>query len=81
MLKRTWSLLLVLTLCAAPAAAFAPDRAANDSKASLVEWVWSGIARLLDLDDRDARDSRREGGKPRTTTAADDSGGHYDPNG
>lgn len=83
MLKRTWSLLLVLTLFAAPAAAFAPgrDHASSDDRASFVERVWSGIAQLLGLEGQGARELRREKRQPRTTTAADDSGGHYDPNG
>ncbi len=83
MLKRTWSLLLVIAMLAAPGAAFAaaPDRTAADDTPRLVEWVWSGIARLLGIGEEAPRESRRESGGPRAVTAADDAGGHFDPNG
>jgi hypothetical protein len=87
MLKRTWSLLLVLTLCAAPAAAFAPDRAANDrhlanERQSALQRVWCGLVRLLDLDGGARAGGRtRDADQPRRISAGDDLGGQVDPDG
>lgn len=85
MLKRSWCLLLVIALLATPGAAFAatPDRATPDRGPTLVERVWGGLVRLLDLDlDRDDRgDGIREPEGPRSVSANDDGGGHTDPDG
>jgi hypothetical protein len=83
MLKRTWSFLLVIALFAAPGAASAagPDRATTDRGPSLMERVWDGIVRLLDVDGDGFRERIREPGGPRSVTANDEGGGHIDPNG
>ncbi len=84
MLKRTWSLLLVVTLFAAPGAAFAaaPDRDAADRRPTVLERVWDGLVWLLDLDDERATESTREvADLPRSMSAGDDAGGQVDPDG
>jgi len=87
MLKRTWCLLLVVTLFAAPGTVFAaaPDRApdrAADRQASLLERVREGLLWLLDLDDERATGRTREvADLPRSISAGDDGSGHIDPNG
>jgi hypothetical protein len=83
MLKRTWSLLLVVTLFAAPGAALAaaPDRDAADRQPTLLERAWDGLLWLLDLDGDGARERTREADGPRSISAGDDGSGHIDPNG
>jgi hypothetical protein len=83
MLKRTWSFLLVIALFAAPAAAFAagPDRATPDRGPSLVQRMWEELLRFIDLDGDDFGERIREPEGPRSVSAADDTGGHVDPDG
>jgi len=84
MLKRTWCVLLVITLFAAPGAAFAaaPDRDAADRRTTVLERVLDGVLQLLDLDGDAARERTRETGPPpRSISAGDDAGGGIDPDG
>ena len=88
MLKRTWSLLLVITIFAAPGAAFAagpdratPDRATPDGGPSVLERVWDGLLRFIDLDGDDLGERLREAEGPRNVSGADEGGGTTDPDG
>lgn len=84
MLKRTWSLLLVIALFAAPGTAFAaaPDRVTPDRAVpSLMQRMWEGLLRFIDLDGDDFRERLREHEGPRNVSAADEAGGGYDPDG
>jgi len=83
MLKRTWSFLLLVALLAAPGTVFAagPDRAVPDRGPSLIERVWDGFLRLLDVDGDGFRERIREPESPTSVTAADDGGGTIDPDG
>jgi hypothetical protein len=83
MLKRTWSFLLVIALFAAPGAAFAaaPDRAVPERGPSLIERMWEGFLRFIDLDGDDFRERIRETEGPRNVSGADEGGGTLDPDG
>lgn len=80
MLKRTWSLLLVLALVTAPGVAFgaAPDREARRAP-DLIERIWNEVLHLLGIDGEGASEQTREAESPRSMT--NQGGGGYDPDG